>query len=176
MRFGKIYQLKNKIDVRPMEMGISITPGGKSGRHVVRAASTSIKTGGKITKDSIGKAPSKATSSKQVQSRMLRPHSLGREIKVKHTQVDIQQIRMKYIHKEVTSMESEAEEAVAIETQRSTKHSNEQLCAWFKKNLRFIYYQTYTMTVSLEGLWSSRAVQKWHCSGKAVTGMPLTMG
>ena len=104
--------------------------------------------GGKLLKDSAAKAASKAQLTKQLQDRRFQANSLGREIKAADKQIEIQMVKVKAIHQEIDLQQSQAEEAAAIETWHRTRYSNEQLCAWFEKNLRSLYYQAYTMAVN----------------------------
>ncbi|KAB8231130.1 uncharacterized protein BDW43DRAFT_313455 [Aspergillus alliaceus] len=133
----------------PMGVGTSVGTGGSKIAQGISAASTCIKLAAMICDIKAGQAARKAQLTKQLQERRFQANMHGREIKAIDKQVEIQKTRVKGMEREIELQESEVQEAAQIELWYRTKYTNEQLYSWMEKRLRGLYYQAYTLAMSV---------------------------
>ncbi|KAI0448399.1 hypothetical protein F5B21DRAFT_522016 [Xylaria acuta] len=139
-----------QVDVngQPMGIGVSVGVGGSNLGAAVAAGSSSFKMQAMMASEEAGRAARKAQLARQLQERRLQANMRGREIKIIDKQIEIQQIRVQALRKEMELHQAEVEEAMQVESWYRTKYSSEQLYGWMEKALRNLYYQAYTLAVS----------------------------
>lgn len=133
----------------PLGVGVSVSMGGSQFAGAISAASTALKMTSMMLADEGARASRKAQLTRQLQERRLQANMRGREIKFINKQVDIQRIRVRAAQKEIGLQKSELADAVQTETWYRTKYTNEQLYDWMEKSLRNLYFQAYTLAMTM---------------------------
>ena len=73
----------------------------------------------------------------------------GREIKPIDKQVEIQNIRVRSISKEIEQAKVQWDQSVQTEQWYRSKYTNEQLYGWMEKSIRNLYFQAYTLALTM---------------------------
>lgn len=138
------------VNMQPMGVGTTVAAGGGSTlAKVTQAGSTALRFAAGIQSELGSRAARKAQLARQLQERRLQANIHGREIKAIDKQIEIQQTRIRAAQKDIEQQQAQLDESTQIEAWYRTKYTNEQLYAWIEKSLRSLYYQAYTLAMSV---------------------------
>lgn len=133
----------------PLGVGASISIGGNNMTNMMQAGSQALKMGGFIASEIGAAAGRKAQLTRQLQDRRLQANMRGREIKSIDKQIEVQRIRIKAAEKEIEMQQAEIDDTKQMEAWYRTKYTNEQLYSWMEKSLRGLYFQAYTLAMTM---------------------------
>lgn len=139
----------SSVKIHPFGVGTSLKIGAQTVGNILTATSRAIGArAGVISSQSAGAARN-ASFTRQLYDHVQAANSAGFELKSIDSQIAVQNTRIAVAKREMELQQKQIQAAAETEQFLRSKYSSEDLYVWQEKQLRELYYQTYTLTYEL---------------------------